>query len=562
MTKKYIFLLRLNNMFSNLRKWSRNLSWPPPNQLKFPSVVVALEGCGSGFNATNSIRTCLHFKTKPPLFLGKTSFKDIQSLSVEDENVAKSVIHCSPSIDEFFKSEEGTSPHHHQKRRPVIAVENFVPGCIAVDGGETKKSELKKMDLMSSGGIFNFPSDSMIVMGHENKGVSKETLARADAVVYIPQFGTISSVNVVSCMGIMLFHYCLVHQQFRTNDSATLESQRPIAWIRRQLVHRVEHYQQFFQEKLPMTEEGTRVDPRPIHPSFFHRESADIKTKIEEQIVVTKTFVERAEQQEEQDHDPVPAILSDLVHKRKQQPESTSSLELSVFFENFADQRNLGGLVRNANAFLASVLYAGRRRINKQGTVGSDHYTEIKFFGPMKDPELLHRERSSSLSSSKKKTAKVDDDETESGSSVEYDPSTIRAIEEEEQRHDDLVWWFLDCGQKSLLLKGDLLKYQNLVENKPRIPLERSDLLLEAILKIRLKSSENEGEGSSERRRKQRLILVVPPEGGLPCDWILSKCSARVTIFDEQHTEENRRGLPSQVAAAIALHQISPICLF
>jgi hypothetical protein len=516
-------------MFSNLRKWSRNLSWP--QQLRFPHPLIALEGCGSGFNATNSIRTCLHFASNPPLFLGKTSFKDIQSLSVDDEEVAKRVIHCAETLDEAR-----TIRVVNGKKRPVIAIENFVPGCVAVDGGETKSDLKRKEKFFENFGTFEFPKDALIVMGHENKGVSKETLQEADSVVYIPQFGTISSVNVVSCMGIMLFHYALIHhhQQNEDNDNIIIESRKAIAWIRRQLVQRVEEYQNCFQEKVPLTEDGTRVDPRPIHPSFFHQESSQIKSNIDKQIENTKTFREFFSEETSP-----PVLLEKLIQGTKSG--IIPPLELSVFFEHFADQRNLGGLVRNANAFLATVLYAGRRRINKQGTVGSDNYTEIKFYGPMKDSQLLHRQKS----------------DIEENVIIEYDDSTVSAIEKDESEIDT-VWWLLDCSQKRLLAENDLKNYNEIVLKNIQvtIPLERSDLLLAEILKIRC--NEN---FSATNGKPKRLILVVPPEAGLPCEFMLKKCSARITIFDHDH-DQNQRGLPSQVASAIALHQLSPICLF
>ncbi|MSY91753.1 MAG: TrmH family RNA methyltransferase, partial [Actinobacteria bacterium] len=44
-----------------------------------------------------------------------------------------------------------------------------------------------------------------IVMGHEDRGLSKELLAGADALAYIPQLGKIGSLNVGTAAAIAMY---------------------------------------------------------------------------------------------------------------------------------------------------------------------------------------------------------------------------------------------------------------------------------------------------------------------------------------------------------------------
>lgn len=47
--------------------------------------------------------------------------------------------------------------------------------------------------------------DICIVMGHEDRGLSKDLLAGADAIAYIPQLGRIGSLNVATAAAIAMY---------------------------------------------------------------------------------------------------------------------------------------------------------------------------------------------------------------------------------------------------------------------------------------------------------------------------------------------------------------------
>ncbi len=54
---------------------------------------------------------------------------------------------------------------------------------------------------------YDWAPDSAMVFGQESIGVSPESLALADDVVYIPQYGSTRSINVGTASGIAMFSY-------------------------------------------------------------------------------------------------------------------------------------------------------------------------------------------------------------------------------------------------------------------------------------------------------------------------------------------------------------------
>lgn len=52
---------------------------------------------------------------------------------------------------------------------------------------------------------FEYKLPICLVVGHESNGVSKEVLEMADAIVEIPMFGVNISLNVMVCLGIVLY---------------------------------------------------------------------------------------------------------------------------------------------------------------------------------------------------------------------------------------------------------------------------------------------------------------------------------------------------------------------
>ena len=53
---------------------------------------------------------------------------------------------------------------------------------------------------------FNYPDKTCLIVGHEDHGVTKATLAACDAAVFIPMYGKGLSLNVHVALAIVLYH--------------------------------------------------------------------------------------------------------------------------------------------------------------------------------------------------------------------------------------------------------------------------------------------------------------------------------------------------------------------
>lgn len=54
---------------------------------------------------------------------------------------------------------------------------------------------------------FEWPDNSLIIIGEEGVGITKETLSLCDKYVYIPQYGSVRSLNAASALSISLYDY-------------------------------------------------------------------------------------------------------------------------------------------------------------------------------------------------------------------------------------------------------------------------------------------------------------------------------------------------------------------
>ncbi len=53
---------------------------------------------------------------------------------------------------------------------------------------------------------FDYPARVCLVVGHEDHGVTRQTLALCDAAVFVPMYGKGRSLNVHICLGVVCYH--------------------------------------------------------------------------------------------------------------------------------------------------------------------------------------------------------------------------------------------------------------------------------------------------------------------------------------------------------------------
>jgi 23S rRNA (guanosine2251-2'-O)-methyltransferase len=64
---------------------------------------------------------------------------------------------------------------------------------------------------------YSYPSKTCLVVGHEDHGVTKATLAACDGAVFIPMYGKGRSLNVQTALAVVLYH--VLHSSRTTGDA-------------------------------------------------------------------------------------------------------------------------------------------------------------------------------------------------------------------------------------------------------------------------------------------------------------------------------------------------------
>ncbi|KAI5687573.1 hypothetical protein MNV84_06628 [Leishmania braziliensis] len=640
-----------------LTRWSRRLPKWTDLSGTLTRVRVGLEGCHSAFNATNSVRTCLYFQTmSPPTFLRADSWKAIEHVQLRETaptvlsacNVQKDVLSnsrvafhsemksrmsdcddtgtLSESLadgialfgEEAYFSPPRYPPFDHGKistvapsESPLVALENFADRAQSV-----MRTRLPIAATQNDGGI-------RLVVGHENWGVRRSLLRTkdvttpvpmtdptcatapagisesksapvADMVVYIPQYGTTSSLNVVTSLGIALF-YCYIDANcpeareiysteslsYSTADGAPANCasfSNELDELRRCL----HQYQAFFSETLPApvssgsesalaatdalsprpatpvvdTHVNTtpRVDHRPLHPVFYLRCLEEIQHQQRAYRQALLRYSRRCQvlTASPQPHTNASASLSSP---------PASYFGLSVLYENEYDQRNFGGLIRSANAFLVDyIFYVGRRKVNVVGAVGSHHYTPPVYLGALPDAS----------------TVAVTGDPRSASMSREWAAEIHAKVEEAYEANAPRNWWLLDCGH-DFLYEATLdaqLEHDGCEDEAAA----SSSASLQAFRRMKANGQVRslcDSEASLREAIDDGLVLLIPQEGRLPHPGLMGLCTGVLTVLPEgTHFCENtgyaaddcsnggggHRGLPSQVASGIALQRLSAVC--
>ncbi|AYU81726.1 hypothetical protein LdCL_320023400 [Leishmania donovani] len=638
-----------------LTRWSRRLPKWADLGGALTRAQVGLEGCHSAFNATNSIRTCLYFQTaSPPTFLTAASWKAIEHVQVREAVPRCSSAHemqkdvfsnstavgyaetepgpsgcggsgtaCASPFDgiALFGEEDYFSPVSHPScddgetaaaapnASPLVALENFADGARSIMRTRLPIAAAQK------GGCIR------LVVGHENWGVRRSLLRAkddttqvplcdrtrtaalagiprptpapvADMVVYVPQYGTTSSLNVATSLGIALF-YCYmdaacpeareIYPAGSFSCSAVdgspadgASSYDALDELRR----RLHEYQAFFSKALPAPVTGgsgsasafmeatssgptksvgdahvnttPRVDQRPLHPAFYLRDSEEIQHQLRayRQALLRYSGSPQAADSSRQPNADASASS----------PLAASYFGLSVFYENEYDQRNFGGLIRSANAFLVDyIFYVGRRKINVVGAVGSYHYTPPVHLGALPDSPSIP-----STSDAMSDSAPGD-----------WAAEMHARVEEAYGLNAPRNWWLLDCGH-------DFLYEATFDGQRPCHGCEvgaaaSSHASLQAFRRLKANGQAHslcDSESSLREASDGGLVLLVPQEGRLPHPGLMGLCTGVLTVLPEgahfcEHGGDagdgrgrggnGHRGLPSQVASGVALQRLSAV---
>ena len=104
----------------------------------------------------------------------------------------------NPTIDKVGRFKSQRVPWYFEKD-PLVAIEN-----LKRDGYHVVAVEIT--DTAVPYHTYNYPQKTCLVVGHEDHGITKATLAGCDAAVFLPMYGKGLSLNVHVALSILAYH--------------------------------------------------------------------------------------------------------------------------------------------------------------------------------------------------------------------------------------------------------------------------------------------------------------------------------------------------------------------
>ena len=166
--------------FDRLTKWTTELIKKDLQQNSFP-IAVLMENFAGDFNIGTVIRNANAFNAKEVFYLGNKHYDRRGTVGTHHYTEVKHL----PSIEALTLLKE-----HYT----LVGLENSVAGAVSLDK-------------------FEWPSNSLLIIGEEGVGITSDTLALCDHFVYIPQYGSVRSLNAGVASGIALNDFVTKHQR-------------------------------------------------------------------------------------------------------------------------------------------------------------------------------------------------------------------------------------------------------------------------------------------------------------------------------------------------------------
>jgi tRNA G18 (ribose-2'-O)-methylase SpoU len=154
-----------------LTKWTTELIKKDLQSKAFPYAVV-MENFAGDFNISTVIRNANAFNARCMYYLGNKHYDRRGTVGTHHYT---DVIRLKTREELLKLKEEYT----------FVGVENSVPNAMPL-------------------AEFKWPSNTLLIIGEEGVGITPETLALCDHCVYIPQFGSVRSLNAGVASGIVM----------------------------------------------------------------------------------------------------------------------------------------------------------------------------------------------------------------------------------------------------------------------------------------------------------------------------------------------------------------------
>jgi tRNA G18 (ribose-2'-O)-methylase SpoU len=140
--------------------------------LPFAVCVVNLTG---GLNMGCIVRAANAFGAEKIFYVGKKHWNRVSSVGITNYTSVNFI----PTFEELLELKD---------EYKFVGVDNNVEGCKPI-------------------GSFKYAPNTLFLFGEEGIGLEKQYLDVCDDIVFIPQIGTVRSLNVSTAAGIVMFDY-------------------------------------------------------------------------------------------------------------------------------------------------------------------------------------------------------------------------------------------------------------------------------------------------------------------------------------------------------------------
>jgi tRNA G18 (ribose-2'-O)-methylase SpoU len=167
-----------------LVKWTTELIREDLQSKAFPYAVL-MENFQGDFNLSSVIRSTNAFNGREVFFLGNKQWDRRGTVGTHHYTDVKRL----KNRDELLKLKDTYT---------FVALENTVPASVALHD-------------------FEWPRNPLLVLGEEGVGITPETLALCDHFVFIPQFGSVRSLNAAVAGSIAMHDFVTKYNKSSNN---------------------------------------------------------------------------------------------------------------------------------------------------------------------------------------------------------------------------------------------------------------------------------------------------------------------------------------------------------
>ena len=164
------------NVIDYYKEWETDQIKADLDTRRLP-FIAAFENLSGDFNKATGMRNANAFMAKEVWIVGDKKWDRRGAVGTHNYMHLKH----SPDLESIWLNNESI------RKMRWVAVDN-IPGATPITQYDWKK-------------------DTFMIFGEERRGVSNSSLSLADDVVYIPQLGSVRSLNVGTACGIVMYDY-------------------------------------------------------------------------------------------------------------------------------------------------------------------------------------------------------------------------------------------------------------------------------------------------------------------------------------------------------------------